>query len=67
MSATTLTFRLPFRTRDPGSESVFARACRLLADRRHLAELDPRLLRDVGLTSEDVARGVPFMELDRRG
>ncbi len=36
------------------------RAPRFLADRRHLIELDARLLSDVGLTREDVARGVPF-------
>ncbi len=33
---------------------------RWLANRRDLRELDGRLLRDVGLTHEDVRRGVPF-------
>ncbi len=37
------------------------RALRYLADRRHLMELDARLLGDVGLTREDVVRGVPFL------
>ena len=37
------------------------RAQRFLTDRRHLMELDARLLSDVGLTREDVARGVPFL------
>ncbi len=36
------------------------RAQRFLTDRHHLMELDARLLSDVGLTREDVARGVPF-------
>jgi len=30
---------------------------RVLRDERHLLEMDPRLLADVGLTREDVARG----------
>ena len=33
---------------------------RWLADRQHLREMDTRLLSDVGLTREDVRRGVPF-------
>ncbi len=37
------------------------RAQRFLTDRHHLMELDARLLSDVGLTREDVARGVPFL------
>lgn len=36
------------------------RAERFLLDRRHLLELDGRLLADVGLTREDVLRDVPF-------
>jgi len=36
------------------------RAERFLSDRRHLLELDRRLLDDVGLTREDVLRNVPF-------
>jgi len=36
------------------------RAERFLSDRRHLLELDGRLLADVGLTHEDVVRNVPF-------
>jgi len=36
------------------------RAERFLLDRRHLLELDGRLLTDVGLTREDVLRNVPF-------
>ncbi len=36
------------------------RAQQSLTDRHHLMELDARLLSDVGLTREDVARGVPF-------
>lgn len=36
------------------------RAERFLLDRRHLLELDERLLADVGLTHEDVLRDVPF-------
>ena len=37
------------------------RAPRYFADRRHLLELDVRLLQDVGLTREDVVRGLPFL------
>lgn len=33
---------------------------RFLLDRRHLLELDGRLLADVGLTREDVLRNMPF-------
>ena len=36
------------------------RAEQFLSDRRHLLELDGRLLADVGLTREDVLRNVPF-------
>ena len=36
-------------------------APRYFADRRHLLEMDERLLQDVGLTREDVVRGVPFL------
>ncbi len=36
------------------------RLLRWLGDRRHLREMDSRLLHDVGLTREDVRRGVPF-------
>lgn len=31
-----------------------------MTDRQYLAEMDDRMLRDVGLTREDVTRGVPF-------
>jgi len=41
-------------------ENAWARAWRWMADRRHLAEMDDRLLRDVGLTREDVRRSLPF-------
>lgn len=41
------------------------RAQRFLTDRRHLMELDARLLSDVGLTREDVTRGVPFLHQTR--
>ena len=37
------------------------RAPRFFADRHHLLELDARLLSDLGLTREDVVRGVPFL------
>lgn len=37
------------------------RAPRFFADRHHLLKLDARLLSDVGLTREDVVRGVPFL------
>lgn len=36
------------------------RAERFLLDRRHLLELDGRLLDDVGLTREDVLQGMRF-------
>ncbi len=36
------------------------RAERFLLDRRHLLELDGRLLTDVGLKREDVSRDMPF-------
>ncbi|HEX2524881.1 MAG TPA: DUF1127 domain-containing protein [Geminicoccus sp.] len=41
-------------------EGTFTRAIRWTRDRRTLAELDDRLLRDIGLTRADVARGSPF-------
>lgn len=44
----------------PAGEGASARALRWLADRRRLAQMDPRLLRDVGLTPQDVRRGTPF-------
>lgn len=44
----------------PPREGLIARALRWARDRRSLAELDGRLLRDVGLTRADVALGVPF-------
>lgn len=53
----------PTRRRATGpGETPIARAVRLLEDRARLASLDPRLLADIGLTPEDVARGVPFRE-----
>lgn len=44
----------------PAGEGAWARAIRWIEDRRRLAALDERLLRDIGLTPEDVAREVPF-------
>ena len=44
-------------------EGRWTRALRWFADRRHLLEMDDRLLRDVGLTREDVRRGVPFRDV----
>lgn len=44
----------------PPREGAIARTLRWARDRRSLAELDGRLLRDVGLTRGDVALGVPF-------
>lgn len=44
----------------PPDESGWARLLRWIEDRQNLAELDDRLLRDVGLTREDVARNTPF-------
>lgn len=41
-------------------EGALARALRWAKDRRNLLDLDERLLRDVGLTRGDVARGLPF-------
>lgn len=38
----------------------YRRAQRFRSDRRHLLELDARLLADVGLTREDILRNVPF-------
>ena len=43
-------------------ETPLARALRFERDRARLASLDPHLLGDLGLTPEDVARGVPFRE-----
>lgn len=69
------TFFLPWTTRQgtlaagvraclppsgPGGEGRLARALRWSADRDQLAELDGHLLRDVGLTRQDVERGLPF-------
>ena len=44
----------------PPDEGVWARALRWIADRSRLAELDDRILRDIGLTPGDVARGTVF-------
>ena len=44
----------------PRQEGWVPRALRWAGDRRHLAELDDRLLRDVGLTRADLAHGTPF-------
>ena len=52
--------KLPSRHPGPPREGRWARMLRWLADRRHLHEMDERLLRDVGLTREDVWRGMPF-------
>ncbi|MDQ1078108.1 hypothetical protein [Pseudoroseomonas cervicalis] len=50
----------PAERRGPAGEGALARALRWIADREHLAELEPRLLRDVGLTAEELRRGTPF-------
>ncbi|WP_158537350.1 DUF1127 domain-containing protein [Humitalea rosea] len=52
------------RSRGPRHETACARAWRWLLDRRHLADMDDRLLRDVGLTRQDVLRGLPFAAAD---
>jgi len=39
-----------------------AKAARYVADRRRLAELDERLLLDVGLDRHAVAAGIPFQD-----
>jgi uncharacterized protein YjiS (DUF1127 family) len=44
----------------PAGETELARMLRWHRDRRSLVDLEPRLLRDVGLTAQDVARGKPF-------
>lgn len=50
----------PLHLRTPRGEPRFARVFRLMADRSHLAELEPRLLRDVGLVPRKVAPDVQF-------
>ena len=50
----------PARHAGPAREGRWRRMLRWVRDRRHLREIDDRLLRDVGLTREDVRRGVPF-------
>jgi hypothetical protein len=44
----------------PAQEGAFARALRWIEDHRRLAAMDDRLLRDIGLTREDLCRGRPF-------
>ena len=44
------------------AETAGERFARHAADRRHLARLDDRLLADVGLSREAVARGLPFTD-----
>jgi uncharacterized protein YjiS (DUF1127 family) len=44
------------------AETAAQRLARHAADRRHLARLDDRLLADVGLSREAVARGLPFTD-----
>lgn len=44
------------------AESAAERLARHVADRRHLARLDDRLLADVGLSREAVVRGLPFRD-----
>lgn len=51
---------LPAPYIEPAREGRWTRLLRWLTDRRHLREMDARLLQDVGLTREDVWRGVPF-------
>ena len=55
-----LTRRRPLAVPGPAREGALARALRWIEDRRRLEALDARLLRDVGLTPGDVARGLPF-------
>lgn len=50
----------PSRPTGPCRASAWARALRWLADHCHVIGTDDRLLRDAGLTREDVARGVSF-------
>jgi uncharacterized protein YjiS (DUF1127 family) len=47
----------------PTRETLWARCMRWLSERRqlaHLQEMDEHMLRDVGLTREDVIRRMPF-------
>jgi uncharacterized protein YjiS (DUF1127 family) len=44
----------------PALESAWARLLRWNADRRHLIEMEDRLLLDVGLTRADIVEGAPF-------
>lgn len=44
------------------TETAAERLARHAADRRHLALMDDRLLRGVGLAREAVERGLPFRE-----
>jgi uncharacterized protein YjiS (DUF1127 family) len=44
------------------AETAAQRLARHAADRRHLTRLDDRLLADVGLSREAVARGLPFTD-----
>lgn len=44
----------------PSGESAWARVLRWIGDRGRLTDLDDRMLRDIGLTREDVLRGTPF-------
>ena len=53
----------PVRRGGPTREGPLARALRWIEDRRRLSELDGHLLRDLGLTREDVRCGVPFVPL----
>lgn len=55
----------PGGRRGPEGEGALARALRWIADREHLSGLEPRLLRDVGLTEAELRRGTPFPPPER--
>ena len=44
----------------PSGESAWTRVLRWIDDCGRLTDLDDRMLRDIGLTREDVLRGTPF-------
>ncbi len=53
------------RIMGPPGERFAGRVARWIEDRRQLSEMDEHLLRDVGLTREDVARGIPVTHKGR--